>query len=63
MRSFIVIALVLAVTMAARATPSMLLQHMLHPKGVTPAKHMNRLTNSIDSEQLIPDFTCSLRYL
>ena len=53
MRSFVAIAFVLAVSVAVKFTPSMLTQQMLHPKGFTPAKAMNPLTNSIDSELFI----------
>lgn len=63
MRSFVAIAFVLAVSVAVKFTPSMLTQQMLHPKGFTPAKAMNPLTNSIDSDPFITSITCSLRYL
>lgn len=63
MRSFVAIALVLAVSVAVKFTPSMLTQQLLHPKGFTPAKGMNPLTNSIDSELFVVDVTSSLRYL
>ena len=63
MRSFIAIALVLAVSVAVKFTPSMLTQQLLHPKGFTPAKAMNPLINSIDSGKFITSVMHSLRYL
>ena len=53
MRSFAITALVLAVSVASVFNPSMLTRQLLHPKGFTPAKAMNPLTNSIDSELFI----------
>ena len=63
MRSFAITALVLAVSVASVFNPSMLTRQLLHPKGFTPAKAMNPLTNSIDSDPFITSITYSLRYL
>ena len=63
MRSFVAIAFVLAVSVAVQFTPSMLTQQLLHPKGFTPAKAVNPLTNSIDSEPFVTNITYSLRFL
>lgn len=63
MCSFIVIALVLAVSVASTFTPSVLTQQMLHPEGIAPAKPTSSPSNSTDSKQFIPNVTLSLRIL
>ena len=63
MRSFIVIALVLAVSVAVKFTPSVLTQQLLHPERIAPARPTSSPSNSTDSEQFIPNVTLSLRIL